>query len=60
MILGLSYLEIGIILVVLILLFGVGRITRLGGEFGSAIKNFRKNVSSDDHPNKDDADKSLK
>ena len=33
-----------IILVIVLLLFGVGRISRIGGEMGSAIGNFRKGL----------------
>lgn len=37
--------ELIIILVIVIVLFGGGRIARLGGELGTAIKEFRKGVS---------------
>ena len=37
--------EAGIILVIVILLFGVGRISRLGADMGHAISEFRKAVS---------------
>jgi sec-independent protein translocase protein TatA len=37
--------ELVIILVIVILLFGVGRIGRLGADFGRAIKEFRKAVT---------------
>ena len=37
--------ELGIILVIVILLFGVGRISRLGADFGRAISEFRKAVN---------------
>lgn len=36
--------ELIIILVIVILLFGVGRLSRIGGELGSAVGNFRKGV----------------
>lgn len=36
--------ELLIILVVVILLFGVGRVSRIGGELGSAVANFRKGL----------------
>lgn len=38
--------ELIIILVIVIVLFGAGRISRLGGELGEAIGNFRKGVDS--------------
>jgi sec-independent protein translocase protein TatA len=34
-------LELGIILVIVILLFGVGRIGKVAGEMGSGIRSFR-------------------
>ena len=36
--------ELAIILVIVIILFGVGRVSRIGGELGEAIGNFRKGV----------------
>lgn len=42
--------EILIILVVVVLLFGVGRISKIAGELGSGIKAFRKGLKSDDEP----------
>jgi sec-independent protein translocase protein TatA len=40
--------ELLIILAVVILIFGVGRISGLGKELGSSIKEFRRAVKSDD------------
>jgi sec-independent protein translocase protein TatA len=40
--------ELIIILIIVILLFGVGRISKIAGELGSAIKNFRESVKGDD------------
>ncbi len=37
--------ELLIILAIVVLLFGVGRLSRVGGELGSAIANFRKGLS---------------
>ncbi len=39
-------LELGIVLVIVLLLFGVGRVGRIGGELGSAVANFRKGLES--------------
>ncbi len=36
--------ELLIILVIVLVLFGVGRISRIGGELGSAVSNFRKGL----------------
>lgn len=38
--------ELIILLLLAALLFGVGRISKLGGEFGEAIGNFRRGVQS--------------
>ncbi len=39
-------IELVIILVIVLLLFGVGRVGKIGGELGSAVANFRKGLSS--------------
>jgi sec-independent protein translocase protein TatA len=36
--------ELIIILVIVLLLFGVGRVSRIGGELGTAVANFRKGL----------------
>ena len=45
-------LEIIIILVVVILLFGVGRIGKIGGELGKSIREFRKGLQGDEEEKK--------
>ena len=40
--------ELIIILVIVILLFGVGRIGKIAGELGGGIKAFRKSMKNDD------------
>ena len=37
--------EIILILVVLVLIFGVGRISKIGGELGSGIKAFKEGLN---------------
>ena len=46
--------ELIIILVIVLLLFGVGRITKIGKEMGTGIREFRKGLQGDE---KDQADK---
>ena len=41
-------LELAIIVGVIVLLFGVGRISRIGGDLGSSIKEFRRAVREDE------------
>jgi sec-independent protein translocase protein TatA len=53
--------ELIIILVIVILLFGVGRLSRIGGELGRGIREFRTGLKSDDEeaqvaPEKDASD----
>ena len=46
--LGLGPTELIIILVIVLLVFGVGRVSKIGGELGSAIREFRSGISGDD------------
>lgn len=38
--------ELLIILAIVVLLFGIGRVSKIGGELGSAVANFRKGMSN--------------
>ncbi len=38
--------ELLIILAIVVLLFGIGRVGKIGGELGSAVANFRKGMSN--------------
>lgn len=40
--------ELLIILVIVLLIFGVGRISRVGKELGTGIREFRKGLSEDE------------
>ncbi len=51
---SLGPLEIGIIVLVVILLFGVGRISKVGGELGSGIRAFKQGLQSDEKEQKED------
>lgn len=42
---GISIWQLLIVLVIVLLLFGTKRIRNIGGDLGSAIKNFKKSVS---------------
>jgi sec-independent protein translocase protein TatA len=46
--------ELIIILIIVILLFGVGRIGKIAGELGKGIREFRQGLSSDDDQKKDE------
>jgi len=52
--------ELLIILVIVVVLFGAGRISKLGGELGEAIGNFRKGLDATrDKPKTDDNTQTL-
>ncbi|MEN6434716.1 MAG: twin-arginine translocase TatA/TatE family subunit [Anaerolineaceae bacterium] len=53
MILGLKPIELIIILAIIILLFGVGRISKIAGEMGSGIKAFKKNLKEETSDDKE-------
>ncbi|NTV47085.1 MAG: twin-arginine translocase TatA/TatE family subunit [Chlorobiales bacterium] len=44
--------ELIIILVIIVLIFGVGRLTKIGGEMGGAIRSFRKGLKGDEQNEK--------
>ncbi|HEX7974712.1 MAG TPA: twin-arginine translocase TatA/TatE family subunit [Anaerolineales bacterium] len=51
---GLGPTELIIILVIIIVLFGVGRISKIAGEMGSGIRAFRNGLQGDDAKKEDD------
>jgi sec-independent protein translocase protein TatA len=46
--LGLGPTELIIILVIIVIVFGVGRISKIGGELGSGIKAFKEGLGGDE------------
>lgn len=42
--------ELLIILVIVVVLFGVGRISKIAGEFGKGIRAFRSGLSEAENP----------
>ncbi len=45
---GLGPLELVIILLVLVMLFGATRLAEIGGSLGKGVKEFRKNIKDED------------
>lgn len=45
--------ELIIILMIVVLLFGVGRISKIAGEMGSGIRSFREGLQGEDDAPKD-------
>jgi sec-independent protein translocase protein TatA len=52
--------ELIIILVIVLLIFGVGRIGKIGGELGKGIKEFRKGLQGDEPKPAEPQDSSAK
>ncbi len=49
--------ELLIILIIVVVLFGVGRIGKIGADLGTAIREFRKGLSGDEEKKKDETPK---
>jgi TatA/E family protein of Tat protein translocase len=49
---GLGPLELGIILLVVVMLFGATRLADVGGSLGKGIREFRKNVKDEEEETK--------
>jgi sec-independent protein translocase protein TatA len=61
---GMGPMELGIILVIVVVLFGARRLPEIGAGFGKAIKNFKAGISGEDEidvtPEKDKVDQGEK
>ena len=42
--------ELIIVLLIVVVLFGAGRVSRLGGELGTAIREFKRGLNAGDEP----------
>lgn len=47
---GFGMTELIVILVIVVMLFGTKKLRNMGGDLGSAIKGFRKAMTSDEEP----------
>ena len=54
---GISFWQIAIVVVLVVLLFGRGKISSLMGDVAKGIKSFKKGMSSDEKDHKSDSDK---
>ena len=52
--------ELIIVLIIVILIFGVGRIANIGGELGKGISAFRKGIKADEEKKPDEEEKEKK
>ena len=50
--------ELAIILAIVVLLFGIGRIGKIGGELGAGIKAFREGLGNKDKEDTEEVDSS--
>ena len=48
--------ELILIIVIIVLLFGVGRISKISGEIGSSIKSFREGIASEKDKDKKESE----
>lgn len=49
--------ELILVIVIIVLLFGVGRISKIAGELGSGIRSFRKGLQDEDQTGEQKGDK---
>ena len=52
--------ELVIVLVIVLLIFGVGRLSRLGRDLGEGIREFRRGLSGEDEMDEDEVEKAGK
>jgi len=59
---GIGWPEMLVVLVIVLLIFGVGRISKIAGELGSGIRSFKEGLSGkkEDETSNDEADTSDK
>ena len=50
---GIGIPELVIVLVIVMIIFGVGRLTEVGGALGKAIREFRSSHAGTDEPEKE-------
>jgi sec-independent protein translocase protein TatA len=55
---GLGTTELIIILVIVVLLFGVGRLSRIGGELGRGLREFRSGLQGNEEKSPEGQEKS--
>ena len=54
---GISFWQIAIVVVIVVLLFGRGKISSLMGDVAKGIKSFKKGMSDDDSSSNNDENK---
>ncbi len=54
---GISPWQLLIVLLIIVLIFGTKKLRNIGGDIGSAVKNFKKSVKEDGEPEEPKAEK---
>lgn len=54
---GLGASELAIILVIVLIIFGVGKLPEIGGSLGKGIRNFKKGIKGDEEEEEGEKDK---
>ena len=52
--------ELIIILLIVLVIFGAGKLKKIGGDLGSAIKSFKEGMNVKDEPKKNKKQKKIK
>jgi len=47
---GISPVQIGILLLIVVLIFGTKKLKNIGGDLGEAVKGFKKGIKDDEKP----------
>ncbi|MCF6288414.1 MAG: Sec-independent protein translocase subunit TatA [Proteobacteria bacterium] len=47
---GISPVQIGIILLIVVLIFGTKKLKNIGGDLGEAVKGFKKGIKDENKP----------
>ncbi|VAW38621.1 Twin-arginine translocation protein TatA [hydrothermal vent metagenome] len=47
---GISPIQIGIILLIVVLIFGTKKLKNIGGDLGEAVRGFKKGIKDEDTP----------
>ena len=54
---GISPWQLLIVLLIIVLIFGTKKLRNMGGDIGSAVKNFKKSIKDDSEPEEPKAEK---
>lgn len=54
---GISPWQLLIVLLIIVLIFGTKKLRNVGGDIGSAVKNFKKSIKDDSEPEEPKAEK---